>query len=55
MPTYTNNNVRGDARARWEDDVENDTKKIRTLNWREVVQDRETWRRITGEVLTLLG
>jgi len=54
MPTYANNNTRGNLMARWEDDVENYTRKTGTVNWREVVQDRETWR-ITREVLTLLG
>jgi len=52
---HTNNNTRGNRKARWEDDVQNDTRKIGTVNWREVVQDRETWRRITREVLTVLG
>jgi len=42
MPTYANNNTRGNPKARWEDDVESDTRKIGTVNWREVVQDRET-------------
>jgi len=51
MRTYTNNSTRGNPKARWEDDVQNYTRKIGTINWREVVQDRETWRRITTEVL----
>jgi len=45
----------GNPKAGWEYDVESDTRKIGTVNWREVVQDRETRRRITGEVLTVLG
>jgi hypothetical protein len=53
MPTYANN-TRGNPKARWEDDVQNYTRKTGTVNWREVVHDRET-RRITGEVLTVLG
>jgi len=52
---HTNNNTRGNTKARWDDDVENDTRKIGTVKWREVVQDWKTWRRITREVLTLLG
>jgi hypothetical protein len=55
MPSYTNNNTRGNPKARWEHDVKNDTRKIGTVNWREVVQNRETWRRITTEMLTVLG
>jgi len=55
MSTYTNNNTRGNPTARWEDDVESDTREIGTVNWRDVVQDRETRRRIIGEVLTVLG
>ena len=31
MPPDTNNNVRGDPKARWEDDVENDTRKTELL------------------------
>lgn len=27
MPTYTNNNAKRNHKARWEDDVENDTRK----------------------------
>jgi hypothetical protein len=54
MPTYSNN-TRGNPKVRWEDDAENDTKKIGTANWTKVVQDMETWRRITREVLTVLG
>jgi len=26
-----------------------------TVNWRQVAQDRDGWRRATGEVLVLLG
>jgi len=52
---HANNNTRGNPKARWEDDVENDTRKIGNVNWREVVQNRETWRRIARQVLTLFG
>jgi hypothetical protein len=55
MPTYTNNKTRGNPKARWELDVENYTRKTGTVNWREVVQDRETRRRITEELLPVLG
>jgi hypothetical protein len=52
---HTNNNTRVNPEARWEDYAENDTRKIGTVKWTEVVQDRETQRRIAREVLTLLG
>jgi len=55
MPSYTNDNTRGNPKAGWEDDVESDTRKIGTVNWREVVQDKETMSGIIGEVLTVLG
>jgi len=55
MSTYTNNNTRGNPKARWEHDVKNHTRNIGNVNLREVVQDRGTWRRIIGEVLTVLG
>jgi hypothetical protein len=31
MPTYSNKNVRGDPKARWEDDVENIQKTLELL------------------------
>ena len=36
------------------DDVDNDIRKMGILDWREVVEDRNGWRRGTRETLTLL-
>jgi len=39
----------------WEEGVENDVRKNGIVNWRQVAQDRDGWRRATGEVLILIG
>jgi len=44
----------GRCKAKWKDDVENDIK-MEIVNSREVAQDRDGWRRATGETLVLLG
>jgi hypothetical protein len=46
---------KGRPKARWKDDVENDVKKIGSVNWRQVAQDRDGWRSVIGEALILLG
>jgi hypothetical protein len=46
---------KGRPKARWKDDVDNDIRKIGSTNWREVVQDRDEWRRATREALIPLG
>ena len=42
-------------KARWKDDVENDIRNTEIVNWRHAVQDRDGWRRETGDALILLG
>jgi hypothetical protein len=37
------------------DDVENDVTKMGIVNWRQIGQDRDEWRRVTRETLILLG
>lgn len=39
QPTDTKNNLR--PKARWKDDTENERKDMATVNWRQVVQDRD--------------
>jgi hypothetical protein len=46
---------KGRPKDRWKCDVENDIRKTGIVNWREVAQDRDGWRRATGEDLILLG
>jgi hypothetical protein len=41
--------------VRWKGDVENDIRKLEIVNWRQVAQDRDGWRRATSEALMLLG
>jgi len=36
------------------DDVENDVRQMGIVNWRQVVQDEDGWRRATGEGLIFL-
>jgi hypothetical protein len=43
------------AHARWKDDVQNDIRKMRIVNWRHVAQDKDGQRRATMEALILLG
>jgi hypothetical protein len=37
--------------SRWKDDVENNGRKMRIVNWREEKQDRGGWRRATTGVI----
>jgi hypothetical protein len=37
----------GRPKVRWKDDVENDIRKIGIVNWRQVAQFRDSWRRAT--------
>jgi hypothetical protein len=39
----------------WKHDVEKDIRKMGIINWRQIEQDRDVWRRETGEVLSFLG
>jgi len=48
----------GRPKASWKNDVENymkRKKKMGTVNWRQVAQDRDGWRRVTRQELILLG
>ena len=38
---------KGRPKDRWKDDVENDIRKRGIVNWRQVAQDRDGWRRVT--------
>jgi hypothetical protein len=42
-------------KARWKYYAQNDVRKMGIVNWRKVAQDRDGWRRATGEVLIFLG
>ena len=57
---YWNNNkyqanLHQEDNARWKDDVENDTRKLRIVKWRQVAQGSDGWRTATVEALVLLG
>jgi len=39
----------------WKHDVEKDIRKMGIYNCRQIEQNREVWRRETGEVLSVLG
>jgi hypothetical protein len=41
--------------ARWKGAVDNDIRKMGIFNWTQIAQDRNGWRRVTREVLTLYG
>jgi hypothetical protein len=45
---------KGRPKARWKDDVENDIKNIGIVNWRQVTQDRDGWRRAKRRSLYFL-
>jgi len=40
-------------KARWKDDVENDIRNNGIVNWGQIAQDRDGWKRATGEHLSL--
>jgi hypothetical protein len=54
-PIYIKRWLKGRPKARWKDEVENDIRKMRIDNWRQIVQDRDGWRRAMREALILLG
>ena len=43
----------GRPKSQWEDDVRNDLKKIKLINWAEQVQDRLKWKDIVEKAKTL--
>jgi hypothetical protein len=40
--------------ARWKDDEQNHTRRVEIINWKQVAQDRNEWKRETTEALNLL-
>jgi len=43
----------GRPKTRWEDDISEDTKSINVRNWKKVVQDRDSWKKVVEQVRTL--
>jgi hypothetical protein len=43
----------GRPKLRWEDDVSEDIKSLNLLNWRNVTQDRERWKKVVEQARTL--
>ena len=41
------------AKTRWKDDVLEDTKSINLRNWKKVVQDRDSWKKVFEQALIL--
>jgi len=44
---------KGRPKTGWKDDVENDVREMDIVNWRQVAQDRDRWRRKTEEAIIL--
>jgi hypothetical protein len=49
------NRPKGRPKDIWKDDVQNDVRKMGIVNWRQVAQDRDRWKRATGTALVLFG
>jgi uncharacterized coiled-coil protein SlyX len=45
----------GRPRQRWQEDVMEDLKKLKTRNWKEAAKDRRTWRELAEKVKTHKG
>jgi hypothetical protein len=43
------------SKGRRKDDVELDIRKMGVVNWRQLAQKREQWRKATSEALIILG
>jgi hypothetical protein len=43
----------GRPKLRWEDDVSEDIKSMNLRNWKNVVQDRERWKKVVEQAKTL--
>jgi hypothetical protein len=43
----------GRPKTRWEDDVLEDTKSIKIGNWKKVVQNRDSWKKVVEQARTL--
>jgi len=50
---YTQNYLRRDLRLDKKKNAENDIRRVRIINWRQVAQDRKEWRRETREAFIL--
>jgi len=44
--------IRG-PKTRWEDDVLEDLKRMNECNWKKVVQNRDSWKKVLDEARTL--
>jgi len=43
----------GRPKTRWEDDVLEDIKSINVRNWKKVVQNRDSWKKVVEQARTL--
>jgi len=43
----------GRPKTRWEDDVLEDIKSMNVRNWKKVVQNRDSWRKVVEQARTL--
>ena len=43
----------GRPKTRWEDDVLEDIKSIKISNWKEIAQNRDSWKKVVEEARTL--
>jgi hypothetical protein len=43
----------GRPKLRWEDDVLEDIRNMNVCNWKNVMQDRERWKRVVEQARTL--
>jgi len=43
----------GRPKTRWEDDVLEDIKSINVRNWKKVVQDRDSWKKVVEQARTV--
>jgi hypothetical protein len=43
----------GRTKTRWEDDVLEDIKNMNVCNWKKVVQNRDSWKKVVGQARTL--
>jgi len=48
------NRPKGKPKDRWKNEGENEVR-VGIVNWKQVAQDGDGWRRATGEALVLLG
>lgn len=46
---------KGKPNAMWKDDVKKDIRKTRIVNWRQIEQDRDVWRRENEDLFIVLG